>query len=309
MRKFNLFLTLIAIVMLVGLTNCKKENANPPTTKYVGSIALTFTATDGNITLKSYPDKPVGVTRTWKIYRLDPIIGVPTVLVDGSEFPTGSPAQIWWSTAGNNPFTLGENVSADLAFTPLEDIRITTENKDANGVIEYLGMLNFNASHQASPGDVITVNEYRLGDVLVVNADAIKSFFNNIVITVDYQLKPINLPATEMQYFGGTWFSWVTSDFVYGTPVSHTTTLTGSGDNIIYDGFTDKVTGNIIITIVPDGYSNHAFHVTVPASNYGKGMLIKLITTKVGSQDNSFSITDNDITVETTEMSIGNFDK
>ena len=45
MKKINLFLSLIAVVMLVGLTNCKKETENTSVTKYVGTVNGSFTST------------------------------------------------------------------------------------------------------------------------------------------------------------------------------------------------------------------------------------------------------------------------
>ena len=51
MKKINLFLSLIAVVMLVGLTNCKKETENTSVTKYVGTVNGSFLTQDVNISV------------------------------------------------------------------------------------------------------------------------------------------------------------------------------------------------------------------------------------------------------------------
>ena len=169
----------------------------------------------------------------------------------------------------------------------------------------YLGMLNFNPATQGFPGFPLNVKGYRLGDVLVINTDALTKLPGGLTlaITVDYQLKPVDLAGTEMEYFGGE-FSWINDNVHYGAPVAHTSTV-GSGNASIYDDFTDKVTGTIVLTIVVDGNTAKAFHVNVPASENGKGMLLKLTTTKIGWYDSAtIGIQDNDITVETIEVPI-----
>src|ERR1035437_4847981 len=114
MKKFNLIFALIAIVMLVGLTNCKKDTENTSVTKYVGTVNGSFVAQDASIKVNKDLAPDQLVTRNWLMYaKNSPFYpGQPFALVKGLEFITGSAAQQWWSKDGNNPYLLQEQTVA-----------------------------------------------------------------------------------------------------------------------------------------------------------------------------------------------------
>ena len=300
MKKFNLFLSLIAVVMLVGLTNCKKDTENTSVTKYVGTVNGSFKAQDGDITFKSYPDAPLGVTRTWTMYRHN-LGGFERV--DGSEFITGSIAYEFWNNSANNPISFAASQSVYSNLTPIEDLRLVSETKDKDGNTAYMGIIDFNPSNLGGQGFPLTIKGYRAGTVLVVNTDALTSLPGGmgLAITLTYNLQPIDIEQTKKITYGAP-FDF--SQFAHGIPVP-TTTVAGPGNFVVYDGLDKHILGDIQLKIVVDGNEAKAFLVTLPAIQYGKGMLVKLTTTKIGWYDSAtVGITDNDINVETTEVPI-----
>jgi hypothetical protein len=298
MKKFYLFMNLVAVVMLVGLTNCKKEVLNPNEGKqYVGTVDGSFNVLDGDITFKSFPNAPTGVDRVWTMLRKD------GTLVNGSEFIQGSAAQIWWSLPANNPVTFAANQAVYSNLTPLEDLRLITETKDGSGHVQYLGMLDFNPTNLGGQGFPLSVTGKRLGDVLMINTDELTTLPGAaLTIKVAFNLSPIDLTATKKCVLGnGNHFTW--SDIVYGTPVS-TTVTAGSGDFVLYSGIDSKVFGNIVITIneaASSSTSANSYIVTIPANEgSGKGRLFKLHTNKLGWYDSApINTTDVDISYET----------
>lgn len=305
MKKLNLFsMLIVAVVMMLGLTNCSKKDLNTVTKKYVGSVDGSFKAQDGDITFKAYPNAPLGVNREWWMYRHD-LSGFS--LVDGSEFITGSIAyEFWHNPVNTNPFTISASQAIYSNLTPVEDLRVITETKDANGTTAYLGMIDFNPEELGGQGFPLNIQGYRLGDVLVLNTNALTSLpgGSGLAITIKYNLAPVDLNATKNIPYG-TDFNW--SQIVYGSPVPTTfvCTISSGVGFVVYDGLDNKVMGNIEVTVVLDGNTAKAFVVNIPASTSGKGMLIKLTTTKVGWYDSAtIGITDNDIQIETTEVPI-----
>src|ERR1035437_7404111 len=143
MKKFNLFLSLIAVVMLVGLTNCKKDTEKTSLPKDVNvSVANCFPF-----------DAPEAYTRNWIMYaKNSPFYGdQPFALVKGLEFVTGSAANIWWKTDGNNPVSFDASQGVYSNLTPVEPVRLIMETKDVSGAVDYLGILDFDPTQAQFP--------------------------------------------------------------------------------------------------------------------------------------------------------------
>lgn len=307
MKKIIGIISMVLVLAVVFMTSCKKETSAPVDQKqYVKAIAGSFIAKDGDITLKS---TPVSIERTWSMYaRNSPFYGnVPFALVKGNEFITGSAAYNFWSTPGNNPVTFPAATLLYSNLTPDEDLRLITESMDLNGDVAYLGILDFNPSYATFP---LTINNFRLGDVLLLNADEIKNLpgGNNLTITATFNLAPIDLEATKMGPItlpGGTpngnQFQW--SDIIYGASVPTTVTV-GTGNFPLYDGLDKKVMGDIIITLHETG--NGGSTIVLPAVHAklaGKGLKLTLKTTKIGWYDSGWiNFSDTDIIVVEEEV-------
>jgi hypothetical protein len=318
MKKINLFLSLIAVVMLVGLTNCKKETDNASVTKYVGTVNGSFIPQDVNISVsKSFPfDAPEASTRNWIMYaKNSPFYGnQPFALVKGLEFVTGSAANIWWKTDGNNPVSFDASQGVYSNLTPVEPVRLIMETKDVSGAVAYLGILDFDPTQAQFP---LTVTGKRLGDVVTLNTDALTKLPGaNLTITATVQSTKIDIAKTELSTLSpatGENTTGVTgaldfSDIIYGEVGSQVVTIpNGSGDFPLYSGVDKKVFGNIIITITEapssssPGVSGSVIVLTVPSSAVGisgKSTKITLTTNKLGWYDSStINVSDQDITV------------
>jgi len=305
MKKFIGIVSMVLVLAVVFMTSCKKETSAPGDQKqYVKAIAGSFIAKDGDITLKS---SPVSVTRTWSMYaRNSPFYGnVPYALVNGSEFITGSAAYNFWSVPANNPVTFPASTALYSNLTPDEDLRLITESKDAANNVAYLGILDFNPNTASFP---LTVNAFRLGDVLILNTDAITGLpgGSNLTITAAFSLAPVDLAATKkgpITLPGGTpngnQLQW--SDIIYGPAVATNVTV-GGGDFVLYDGLDKKVMGNIVITLQEAGNGGSTIVLpAVVAKGAGKGLKLTLKTTKIGWYDSgtiNFSDTDIEIVQE-----------
>ena len=307
MRKLTLLIAMIAIMF----TACKKETQQDSSKTYVKAIAGSYIAKEGNITLKSADLSKVH--RTWSMYaRSSSFYGNATfALVDGSEFINGSAAYIFWSTAGNNPvtFDVSQDGSVYSNLTPDEDLRCVLETKNSTNQVIYLGIVDFNPSQAAFP---MTVNGFRLGDKLTINADALFNLpgGNRISISATFIKHTIDLPATEKAAITGpstqptgSAFQW--SDIVYGAVASETVTVAKTANGVpcgLYDGLTDKV-GTVIINVTDNGSPLTAptggYQISVDLSNQpGLGHNLVLSTSKKGWYDSDFiTIKDTDITV------------
>jgi hypothetical protein len=299
MKKIIAIASMALVLALVFMTSCKKDTSAPVDQKqYVKAIAGSFIAKDGDITLKS---APVSVNRTWSMYaRNSSFYGnAPYALVNGSEFITGSAAYNFWHNSANNPVTFGASEVLYSNLTPDEDLRLITESKDAANNVAYLGIIDFNPNTASFP---LTVNSFRLGDVLTLNTDAITGLpgGGNLTITAAFSLAPVDLAATKMGPItlpGGTpngnQLQW--SDIIYGAPVPTNVTV-GAGDFVLYDGLDKKVMGNIVITITEVGNGGSVIVLpAIAAKGPGKGLKLTLKTTKIGWYDSgtiNFSETD-----------------
>lgn len=291
------------VLAVVFMTSCKKDTTAPMDQKqYVKAIAGSFIAQNGDVTLKS---TPIGVNVVWSMLSNNPAFYTGLTLVDGREFITGSAAYNYWSNPINNPVTFPVGTSLYSNLTPDENLRIISETQDASSNVAYLGMLDFNPTTANFP---LTIHGFRLGDELTINTDAITSLpgGNNLTITATYSLAPINLTATKAKITlsgtspgvpNGTEFGW--GDIQYGAPAASTTTI-GSGNFVVYDLLDKKAFGNIVITITETGNGGSTITKTVPCAGAGKGLFLKLTTTKIGWYDSgTITFTDTDITVET----------
>ena len=326
MRNFKLSMTLIAVVMLVGLTNCKKDltETTPVSKQYVGTVNGSFVPQDVNVSVaKSFPfDAPVAVTRNWIMYaKNSPFYDYESfALVKGKEFITGSAANIWWKTGGNNPISFAADQGVYSNLTPAEPVRLVMETKNSDGNIAYLGVLDFDPTLAQFP---LTVVGKRLGDAVTLNTNALTRLAGaNLTITATFQLANVDILATELGSIssetGGNG-AGVTgklgfSDIVYGSPVMQTpvTVPNGSGDFVLYSGLDKKVFGDIVITITEapssssPGVAGSVITLTIPASAVGlagKSTKITLLTDKTGWYD-STPINVNDVNIDIHQIDI-----
>ena len=200
MKNIKSLFVLIAVVMLVGLTNCKKEDLGT-STKYVGTVNGSFVSKDVNVSVsKSLGpfDAPAASTRNWIMYAINsPFYGnQPFALVKGLEFLQGSAAYLWWSTNGNNPISFAANQGVYSNLTPAEPVRLIMETKDSDSKITYLGILDFNPTKVQFP---LTVVGKRLGDAFTINTyELTKLPGANLTITVKFNLAPVDIAGTEL---------------------------------------------------------------------------------------------------------------
>jgi hypothetical protein len=325
MKKINLFLTLIAVVMLVGLTNCKKETEATAVRKYVGTVNGSYVAQDVNIKINKDLAPSQLVTRNWIMYAINsPFYGnQPFALVKGLEFIQGSAADIWWSTNGNNPISFAASQAVYSNLTPAEPVRLIMEGYgQTDSRPAYLGIIDFDPTQAQFP---LAVTSKYLGDKLVVNADALFNLpgGNLITINVKFQGFPVDLQATEkklqLSAAGGSLATGVIgvldfSDIVYGTPYPPINPTLGLGDNLLFMDLATKVFGDIVITITEapspssPGVNGSVITLTVPASAVGlAGQSTKLVlsTTKVGWYDSAtIGVNDQDITVNVVNVPV-----
>jgi hypothetical protein len=318
MKKINLFLSLIAVVMLVGLTNCKKETDNASVTKYVGTVNGSFIAQDASIKINKDLAPSQLVTRNWIMYaKNSPFYSnQPFALVKGLEFITGSAANIWWSTNGNNPVSFAASQAVYSNLTPAEPVRLVMEGYGNDSRPAYLGVLDFDPTQTQFP---LTVVSKSLGDVFIVNADALTSLpgGNLLTITATFNTFPVDIAATEKKLTlspatsgNATGVSGALdfSDIVYGAgSINPVTQTIGHGDYLVFSNNSSKLKGAITITITEapspssPGVNGSVITLNVPASAVGlPGLGTKLVlsTTKLGWYDSAtIGVTDNDIKI------------
>src|ERR1035437_2717234 len=321
MKKFNLIFALIAIVMLVGLTNCKKDTENTSVTKYVGTVNGSFVAQDASIKVNKDLAPDQLVTRNWIMYaKNSPFYpGQPFALVKGLEFITGSAAQQWWSKDGNNPISFAANQAVYSNLTPAEPVRLVMEGNNVSGKVAYLGVLDFDPTQAQFP---LAVTSKSLGDKLIVNADALTTIpgGNLISISVTFDEFPVNISATETQYSllsatggqgAGVTGALDFSDIQYLTSIPHLNEPVSTGDCVVFDRIASKIKGTITLTITfasspsaPD-VSGSVKTITVPAAGPGQYRKIVLTTTKLGWYDSAtIGVNDQDISVDVTNISV-----
>ena len=321
MKNIKLFITLIAVVMLVGLTNCKKESENVSVTKYVGTVNGSFVAQDASVKASKDLAPSDLLTRNWIMYAKNssfyPSNQQPFALVKGLEFIQGSAADIWWSTPSNNPISFAASQAVYSNLTPAEPVRLIMEGYGSDITKPaYLGILDFNPIQTLFP---LTVTSKSLGDILVINADALTSLpgGNLLTITTTFNAYPVDIQATEKKLTlspatspaptgvsGALDFSDIvyslTADVFSNVPVT-------SGDCVVFTGNSSKVKGTFTITITEaatassPGVNGSVITLTVPASAVGLaglGTKLTLTTTKKGWYDSTpINANDNDITV------------
>ena len=181
--------------------------------------------------------------------------------------------------------------------------------ENSTNQVAYLGILDFNPGAVGFP---LTVTGYRLGDKLTIDASALFALpgSQNITISAEFYLAPINLAATKVCTLttsggapsGAKQLTW--DDIVYGAPVVTVKPVT-TGLIELYDGLTDKAQGNVLITITETGNGGSVITKTVPCKLAGHGMAITLTTTKIGWFDSgTITWSDQDIQVEAVEVPV-----
>lgn len=305
MKKIRNFMMLALAVAMVFATSCKKNDdlSSSKAPKAVKTIAASYSTKIND--LKALPGNG---TRTWTMYaKNSSFYGTQFLaLVKGDEFITGSAAYNFWSTAGNNPVTFDISQAVYSNLTPDEDLRLVTETRlektNPLSPIAYLGVIDFNPGKAQFP---LTINSFRLGDILQINADALtnKPGGQNLVIKVKFNKKPIDLTATETQTSftgvnvnapGGQEFKW--DDIKYGSQVAVAETTIGTGLVTLLDNYVDKVF-DVTITITETG-SGLSVEKNVTAFSAGQGMKLVLSTDKIGWYDSAtMGFNDKDITV------------
>ena len=313
MRKFNLFLTLIAVVMLVGLTNCmKKETDNTSVTKYIGTVNGSFIAQDAGIKISKDLAPTNITTRAWSMYaKNSPFYGnQPFALINGSEFLAGSAAQQWWVISSNNPIIL----AADQTYSsliPTEPVRLVMEGFGSdNTKAAYLGIIDFDPTIAQFP---LTVTSKSLGDILIVNADGLtsQSGGNPITVTVSFNVYPVNIVATknksQLSTASITGVSGVLDfiDVQYDQQPSPTYSKSNfpveAGDCVVFSDIASKIKGDITIKVTQNG---NTITLTQPAAALGQGMKITLSVSKVDGVSHTFGVTDQAIVVNTIPISV-----
>src|ERR1035437_9654895 len=324
MKKFNLCLTLIAVVMLVGLTNCKKDTEKTSVTKYIETVNGSFVAQDASIKVNKDLDPSQLSTRTWIMYaKNSPFYGnQPFALVKGNEFVTASAAQQWWSKDGNNPVSFAASQAVYSNLTPAEPVRLIMEGYGSDSPkAAYLGILDFDPTAAQFP---LAVTSKSLGDKLIVNADGLTKLPGGdlISVTVSYRSARVDLQATEtkLQLSSGTNEGLATgvtgaldfSDIVYNTPEPYCQPIpVRTGDCVVMSEHASKIMGTITITITfapsssAPGVSGGSTTLTVPAAGAGQYKKIVLTTSKLGWYDSAtIGVTDNDISVDVMNVSV-----
>ena len=306
MRKLTLLVALIAILF----TACRKDTPVGSSKTYVKAIAGSYLIKNGDLQLKA---APVGanvnlgmLTDNVAFYSNPGALGGKWSKVDGREFRAGSVANVFWANGANNfgsfPFPQPGVFSNQ---TPDENVRVVAETRDANNAVIYLGMVDFRPTAASFP---LTINGFRLGDELVVNANAIKNLPGGqyLTITASFNLAPIKLLETETKVAlsgthslpSGTQFEY--TDIVYGTAVATTVTI-GAGDFSALNTLSGKIIGDITITLSETGVpyqGNTTIVKTIAASGAGAGLKLTLTTSRIGWFDSGTMVWNNaDITI------------
>ena len=313
MKKIKLIFVLIAVVMLVGLTNCKKtDNDNSPVVTPVGTIDGSFIAQDGGIKISKDLAPAEIINRTWSMYaKNSPFYpGQQFALINGSELPSGSEAQQWWAIGTNNPL----NLTASQTYTslmPTEPVRLVMEGFGANDTrAAYLGIVDFDPTQVQFP---LAVAGKSLGDKLIINADALtsQSGGNSITVTVSFDVYEVNMTATKSKLqLSSSSITGVSgmldyNDIQYESQPSSTYSKSdfpvGTGDYVVYSDIASKIKGNITIKITQNG---NTITLTPSAATSGQGMKITLSISKVDGVSHSAGVTDQAITINEQNISV-----
>jgi hypothetical protein len=320
MKKFSSFFAAMFLIAIVAVffVSCNKDlgSSKDQTTvskNYVSSVVGSFIPKEGDITLKNA--NLTKVTRTWTMLTNNSAFYPSGVwsLVTGKEFIANSAAYNFWSVSTNNPASFPAETQVYSNLTPDEDLRCILETKNLANEVVYLGIVDFKPSKASFP---MTVNGFRLGDVLTINADKLFNLpgGNRIAITATFKLSKIDLTATKAAVLTGTsttpagkQFQW--SDVVYGLDESMLVNV-GAGTVTLYDGLAGKVKGEVIITVTDNGSPltgpTGGYSVKVDLSNQsGKGHALTLNTTKIGWYDSDFiTFSDTNITVDNVPVDV-----
>jgi len=299
MKKLYVMFSVVLVSMFVFIS-CSKElsTVSDGPTK-VGVIAGQITVDDYDLTFKSAPVTPIGVTRIWYMYKKDIIAPSGWSLVNGDELVAGSAGDKWWKTPGNNPITFSVSESLYSNFTPMEDLRIVTKTLNADKKVAYIGIHDFHPTANLFP---LNFKGKRMGDALTINIDDLTSMPGyTFAVSVAYKLSTIDIDATTLGT-STTDAGWPILKYSVEN-VATTANITGGGQVTVYEGLDKKVVGNIVVTIKIDNITT--ITKTVPALELGKGLALILKSDKVGTVDSKpIGLTDDDITIETQTINI-----
>ena len=309
------------ILAIIGLAyfGCTKVETKVSPIKPVGTVEGSYKAVYGDISIaKSVvlddPLAPTAVTNVWTMLRKD------GSKVNGTEFIDGSAAQIWWSTKGNNPVSFSASQGVYSNLTPDEDLRLQLIVLDSQNSPIYFGLVDFNPDVVSFP---LSVNGYRLGDYLSLNAYAVSKLPGaNLTISVDFTLAPLDSIATvdktynKSSVFGFNDIKYDETQLISKNKTYNVTTLTPDLPVVIYASNLSnekpaKIYGDVKITITEAATSStpsSSYVVTVLADKFGKpgkGTSLTLKTTKVGWYDSStVGGTNADISVNADDVTV-----
>lgn len=304
MKKLCVMFSVVLVSVFV-FVSCSKElsTISQGPTK-VGVIAGKITVNDFDLTLKSAPATPIGVTRIWYVYKKDATALSGWSLVNGDELTEGSVGNKWWKNPANNPVTYAVSESLYSNFTPIEDLRIVTKTLNINKEVAYIGIHDFKPAENLFP---LEFRGKRMGDVLTINIDALKHLKGyNFAVSVTYQLSTIDIDATTLGT-STTDEGWPTLKYSLEN-VSTTKAITDDGQFTIYEGLDKKVVGDIVVTIVIDNVTTITKKVT--ALGFGQGLALVLDTKKIGTLDSKpIKLTDDDIDMTEQTINIDDISK
>ncbi|MDP4292025.1 MAG: hypothetical protein Q8908_13160 [Bacteroidota bacterium] len=294
MKKIQL---LIMVLLLVAVYSCKKESTNQPaTSQYVKYIPASFNIQSSQ--LKAAP--PATAFYDMIVYKgTKPNFSY----VDGSEFFPGSTPQIEWAAWAKYPHYFGSPFVA-ITYCPIMPLRTVTEIFNNEKNVAYLAINDFTPDKSLFP---LAITCKRLGDVLIVNKDAIASIPGyHFDVKVDYELSTIDVENTGKNSWATPGDTW--PQYLYSGTTQNSKTLLASdnganGDVSIYDDVQAKITG-ITLTIT-DANSNTTIVKPVDPSAIGKGLKLVLKSTNTGWYDSGNpNITSEDITVVPEDVNI-----
>src|ERR1035437_3768945 len=164
---------LFFVFIIIGLVSfgCTKIDTIIPTVKTVDAIEGSFIAQYNDISIaKDYSPPTINWSVAWN----------------------------WWHTGSGRNCVGGP--ASQLVYPnmllPDEDLRVFYKVQNWNAEDIYFGLVDFNPATVHFP---LSLQAYRLGDYLGINADALFKLpgSGNITITVSYSLAPLNLNVTR----------------------------------------------------------------------------------------------------------------
>lgn len=299
-------LFLLIVFILFSVSSCKKDNYLAPTPKSdVAFVNGSIVIQNGDVNVKSVLLTPVDVR--YSVYE-----GVKPAftLLRGDKFLVGSAPNLWWSVLTNNPIVFPYTTSVYSNFTPCMPVRMAVETLNGvvtapNSKVVYLGIADVNATASSFP---LTIYGKRLGDVVTLNTDALTALpgYTTMNFKVSYTLSTIDIDKTIKNSAPTTETNWLEYSYSGVTPIVDQLVngvKDANGYREIYDGLDSKITSpKITIKITID---TAVLTLETDSPILGKGLALKLTTTKVGWYDSAtMTLTNKDITVEVRNIAV-----